>query len=100
MYIYNVTVKVEPHRAEEWLDWMRNLHIPEVLKTGYFTENRICRIVNEEEPEDFTFAIQYTCLTLEDYVGYQKNNAPALQKEHTDKFGEDAFAFRTLMEIL
>ncbi|MBK7037750.1 MAG: DUF4286 family protein [Chitinophagales bacterium] len=100
MYIYNVTIKVEPHRATEWLDWMRNIHIPEVLETGYFLESRICKIVNDEDPEDFTFAVQYTCSTLADYEQYQKNKAPALQKEMRNLFGDDAFAFRTLMEIL
>ncbi len=100
MYIYNVTIKVEPHRATEWLEWMRYIHIPKVLETGYFLENRICKIVNLEDPEDFTFAVQYTCATLEDYELYQKNSAPALQKEMPALFGDDAFAFRTLMEVL
>ncbi len=100
MYIYNVTIKVEPQRAEEWLEWMRNIHIPQVLETGYFVESRICKIVNNEDPEDFTFVIQYTCPTMEDYDHYQKNSAPALRKEMRVIFGDDAFAFRTLMEVL
>jgi len=100
MYIYNITIKVEPHRAEEWLQWMKNIHIPQVLETGNFVESRICKIVNNEDPEDFTFVIQYTCSTLKDYEHYQKNSAPALRKEMRVIFGDDAFAFRTLMEVL
>ena len=47
MYIYNVTIKIDIARADEWLTWMREEHIPEVMATGYFVENRICRLVDE-----------------------------------------------------
>jgi hypothetical protein len=100
MYIYNVTVKVDIHRADEWLSWMRETHIPEVLATGYFTENRICRLVDEGDIEGVTFAIQYTCNTIDDFLNYKLTKAPALQKSHSEKFGNDVIAFRTLMEIL
>ena len=36
MYIYNVTVSIEKSLADEWLTWMKTIHIPEVLATGYF----------------------------------------------------------------
>ena len=100
MYIYNVTVKVDIHRADEWLSWMRETHIPEVLATGYFTENRICRLVDEGDIEGVTFAIQYTCNTIDDFLNYKLTTAPALQKSHSEKVGNDVIAFRTLMEIL
>jgi hypothetical protein len=79
---------------------MRVTHIPEVLATGHFIENRICRIVDEGDGDGVTFAIQYTCNTLDDFLNYKLNKALALQKSHTEKFGNDVVAFRTLMEIL
>ncbi len=29
MYIYNVTVNIEESAEKDWLDWMKNKHIPE-----------------------------------------------------------------------
>ncbi len=100
MYIYNVTVKIEQSRADEWLNWMRDKHIPDVMATGFFTENRICRLVDEGDMDGVTFAIQYTCDDLNDFLKYKISKAPALQKEVSEKFGNDFVAFRTLMEIL
>lgn len=100
MYIYNVTVKVEQHRADEWLTWMRETHIPEVIATGYFTEHRICRLLDDGDMDGITFAIQYTLNTLDDFLQYSSLSAPALQRASAEKFGHDAVAFRTIMEIL
>jgi len=30
MILYNVTVSIDPEIAEEWLTWMREVHIPDV----------------------------------------------------------------------
>ncbi len=39
MIIYNVTVKIDNDVVAEWLNWMQTVHIPDVMQTGYFTEN-------------------------------------------------------------
>lgn len=100
MYIYNVTVKVENRRVDEWIEWMKSKHIPDVLATGYFLESRICRLLDDIDPDGETFTIQYTCNSREDYLQYKLTNAPHLQKEVKDKFADDFIAFRTFMEIL
>lgn len=100
MYLYNVTIKIDIDRADEWLSWMREKHIPDVMATNYFVEHRICRLVDEGDLEGVTFAIQYTCNTIDDFLAYKIKDAPALQRDHSEKFGNDFIAFRTLMEIL
>ena len=100
MFIYNVTVKIESRRSGEWLKWMKEEHIPQVMSTGCFTENRVCRIVDDGETDGVTFAVQYTAKTLDDYLDYKSNYAPALQTTHNEKFKDDFVAFRTLMEVL
>lgn len=100
MYIYNVTVKVELERTNEWLHWMKQEHIPKVMETGYFQDYKLCRLLDDAELDGVTFVIQYTCLNLEDFLIYTTEEAPALQKQHIEKFGADAIAFRTIMELL
>lgn len=99
MIIYNVTVKVDHDIHREWLKWMRDIHIPEVLKTGLFTENRICKVL-VEETDGVTYAVQYTCKNMDDYRKYEKEHAGRLQKEHREKYQDKALAFRTLLEVL
>ena len=109
MIIYNVTVKVEKEIHEEWLQWMKEIHIPEVLKTGLFIENRIFKVhippfaqglAVEEESDGITYAVQYTCENISHYNKYQSEFAPLFQKEHNNRYGEKALAFRTLLEAV
>ena len=45
MIIYNVTVKIDHSVHQEWLDWMKNNHIQDVIKTGHFVDYKICKIL-------------------------------------------------------
>ena len=36
MIIYNVTCSIDSDIVEDWLDWMKKTHIPDILDTGFF----------------------------------------------------------------
>ena len=89
MYIYNVTVSIEKSLAEDWLNWMKTIHVPDVLNTGHFTENKICKVLNVDD-EGATYSVQYTFNTMEEIEAYQKimplvykPNIPNVTKENT-----------------
>ena len=98
MYIYNVTVTIEESIHSDWLRWMKEVHIPDVMRTGIFVDNKICKLITEEM--ETTYAIQYTFRTMDDMNKYQKEFAPKLQQEHREKFKDKFAAFRTVLEII
>ena len=100
MILYNVTVKVDHFIVGEWLQWMKTIHIPDVMSTGIFTEYKLCRLLTVDETEGITYAIQYFCNSIEDYEKYQNEYAPKLQQEHTERYQGKFVAFRTLMRVL
>jgi hypothetical protein len=99
MILYNVTINIDISVHKEWLLWMKEIHIPEVLSTGLFTENKICKIHAEEEGGT-SYSIQYLAKNMEDYQLYQKKYAPALQQKHIEKYNGKFGAFRTLLEVV
>jgi len=99
MILYNVTVSVDPAISEEWLDWMRSKHIPDVMSTGCFIESRICKVHGQEEGE-CTFAITYLSPSQEKIEEYQKIHAPLLQKDHMERYSGRFAAFRTLLSVI
>jgi hypothetical protein len=99
MIIYNVTINIENDVREEWLQWMKTKHIPDVIATGYFVEHKICKVLVDEE-QGTTYSIQYTCANMDDLKEYQRLHAPRLQKEVADKYANKFVAFRTLLEIV
>jgi hypothetical protein len=100
MIIYNVTVKIDNSVHDEWLDWMRSVHIKDVMNTGYFTENRMLKILGDDDPDATSYAIQYTCNNMEAFEKYSEIFAPALRAEHSEKFKDKFVAFRTLLEVV
>lgn len=99
MIIYNVTVNIDNSVHDEWLNWMRNKHIPDVMATGHFIEHKICKVLVEEE-QGTTYSIQYTCSTMKNLEEYRAKHASRLQREVADKYGDKLVAFRTLLEVI
>jgi hypothetical protein len=99
MIIYNVTIKVENQIANEWLDWMKQEHIPELMKTGLFTDARLCRLLEQDETEGITYIAQYFCKDIEAYSSYISDHAERMRDKSFARFGNRFIAFRTLMQI-
>lgn len=97
--IYNVTVQPDEDIATEWLEWMKNIHIPEVMETGCFTSSRICRMVIPAPEGGSSFTIQYTCTNMAILQRYQAIHAPRLQKDHIERYKDRFVAFRTIVEV-
>lgn len=100
MLIYNVTVKVLPSIQEEWLNWLQQEHIPEVLATGCFREARICRLLDVDDTEGPTFSIQYQADTRADYDRYIEEHAAGMRQKSFDRWGDRFIAFRSLLEVI
>ncbi len=100
MIIYNVTVNVEKSIVEEWLLWMKNTHIAEVMQTNMFEKYTLLKLLNEEYTEHPTFAIQYFAKSQENINQYLKEFAPALRQKTEVKYGNKVMAFRTFLEII
>jgi hypothetical protein len=101
MIIYNVTINVDDDIHDDWLKWMKEKHIPDVMSTGKFIDYKICKVLTRQEDEvGTTYAIQYTCNSINDYELYQKEDAPRLQEEHSIRYKNKFVAFRTLLELV
>jgi hypothetical protein len=98
MIIYNVTISIQDSLTEkEWLQWMQQTHIPDVMKTNKFSAYKICKVLVEDE---CTYAVQYSCKDQETLNDYLENFAPKLIEEHNNKFREKFGAFRTFLQLI
>lgn len=98
MILYNVTVNINPEINQEWITWMKEEHIPKVMKTGCFIESKMFRMLSTEPDEGFTYSIQYLCENYETFEKYNSSYAPLLQREHSEKYKDQFVAFRSLLE--
>ncbi len=98
MILYNVTVKIDHEVRQDWLQWMKEVHIPDVMDTGLFVKHRMFRLLGVDETDGITYAIQYLCNSMVEYQLYQEKHAFRLQEEHRQRYQDRYVAFRTLME--
>lgn len=100
MIIYNVTINIDADVHLDWLEWMKNEHIPAVMATNMFIENRFARVLSDEPSEGFTYSVQYLLNNIGDYEIYRTLYAPALQAETEKRYKDKFVAFRTLLKTV
>ena len=69
------------------------------MSTGLFTDSRLMRLLEQDDSEGITYAVQLTCRTMSEYELYKKDHAPRLRLEHHQRF-PDNVAFRSVLELI
>lgn len=100
MIVYNVTVKVQHSIADAFMKWMREKHIPDIIKTGCFTHAMIYHLMEADDDEGITYAIQYHAKDYTHYKKYIDQYSNSMSKLTYDKWGEQYIAFRTVMQVV
>lgn len=98
MIVYNVTINIDEDAHDEWLAWMKDEHIPDVMSTGLFVDGRMFRVLADDQG-GITYAVQYTTADMAHYERYRDEHAARLQAKTQEKFGGRFAAFRTLLEL-
>ena len=106
MILYSVTIVIQADIESEWVDWMKKVHVPDVLRTGFFSDCQICKLIGtgKEEP---TYILQYRCPSLEEYYRYrdyddsrryQRDESQDLRRYQRDE-GQDLRRRRSLLRL-
>ena len=99
MHIYNVTINIDESVHDEWVKWMKEEHIPDMLSTGKFTQALMSRVLVKEAMGGITYAVQYQTKDENMLKQYYIEDAERLRKK-SKRFEGKAVYFRTEMEII
>lgn len=97
MILYNVTAAVDDTIHDEWLNWMKNTHIPEVMATNRFISNKLYKVLLNQE-EATSYSIQYFAESMAELQLYEALDAESLREKHSSRYGEQVLTFRTILE--
>ena len=100
MFIYNVTSNIDESIQHEWLKWMKEKHIPDMLNTGKFTKAKMCQVLVNEEMGGVTYSVQYTTDSIETLHQYYQEDASKLRDETMKLFKDKFVAFRTELKVI
>jgi hypothetical protein len=97
MYIYNVSIKIVPEIEADWVRWMKEEHMKEVLQTGLFDQYTLFELLEPVDEDGKTYIAQYMTDSEARYEKYIEEFAPLLREKGYEKFGNQFIAFRSIM---
>ena len=100
MYIYSVTTNIEESIHDEWLKWMKEKHIPDMLSTGKFSYAKMSQVMIEEEMGGITYSVQYVTDSKETLDKFYIEDEPEFHREALGLFADKMLSFRTELEVI
>lgn len=100
MIVYNVTTKVERSVANDWVTWLKEEHIPDIIQTGCFTHATILHLFESDDDEGVTYAVQYHAASKDLYDTYIEKHAVHMRKKAMEKWGDQFISFRSVMKVV
>jgi len=100
MIIYNVTIKVDWSVHDQWLRWMKEEKLPGMLATPFFYEYRMVRLLETDDTDGPTYAVQYAAHSLKEYNRYITSHLIKHSQMEAGLWGNKAVHFSTVMEVV
>jgi hypothetical protein len=100
MILLNITVIVDWPLHESWLAWIKEEYIPEMLASGLFQKYQLVRLLQIDEMQGPTYAIQLYADNMEDYNRFESRFSEAMRRKTFKKWGDRAIEFRTVMQVV
>ncbi len=100
MILYNVTIKVHSSIHNEWLHWLKEEHVIDIMQTECFSNFKILKLLEVDETEGPTYAIQYFAESKALYNLYIEKFAGEMRNRSFTKWGDKFIAFRSVMQIV
>jgi hypothetical protein len=100
MIIYNITTQVNWPIHESWRKWLIEEHLPAIMGTALFTRYQLVKLMEVEEEEGATYAIQLYTDDLRKFEKFRDDHLLRVQQREKESWGDDIFSFGSLMEVI
>ena len=100
MVIFNSTYCVSLSDFPKWENWIKDIYIPKMIGTGYFSEPKVLKIMKQDEDSDDSYSVQFTAQSMEDLLDWNDKYGEEFSREFSCFFGTDVLYFSTILEVL
>ena len=73
MLFHNITYNIDVNAEADFLDWMRNTHIPNVMLTGFPKSFKMLKLLTEIDNGGATYSVQYFFDSIEGFEVYEND---------------------------
>lgn len=99
-FIYNSTIKVSHAVHEVWLKWLKEKYIPQIMDAGCFDSYRILRLLNVDDTDGPTYALQFTAQSRGALQRFETEYQPEFAALAFAAWGDQFVAFNTIMQVV
>ena len=100
MILYNITTNITADMEQDFIDWMKSTHIPDVLETGIFFDHKFFKLLHDSEDGSINYSIQFFTENLDKMMEYERLHAPKLREKTRERYQDKAVSFRSLLETV
>ena len=100
MIIYNITTLVSWPIHDDWRKWLFDEFLPEIMDTQLFSHFQVVRLMDVNEDEGPTYAVQLYLKNTADFISYRDKHLRKFQQKEKDVWGDYATSFASLMEVI
>ncbi len=100
MLIYNITTKMVAGIEDAWLEWAKTEFIPGAIASGCFNSGRVMRLLDVDDEEGPTYAIQLEFTERKQYDRWNEEYAGASTDEAFRRWGNQFISFKSLLAIV
>jgi hypothetical protein len=98
MLLYNITIGIDKDIEHEWIAWVKENFIPQVMATGLFLDSRMYKVLHDDDNGSISYSIQYFARSIKEVTQYLQLFAPEIIERHRNQFINKHVAFQTLLE--
>ena len=99
MTVYNETIIFEDASYDNWIAYMKQVHIPAVMNTGYFDSYKILNVIDSPN-EGVTTCVQYNTDSEERFAQFYNQHLHALHSSHHEIYENKYVLYSSLMETI
>ena len=100
MIIYNITCKVDWAVHDNWLQWVRQQFFPDMLDSGLFYHAHLLKLLDTDDTDGVTYALQFHTDSLEKYRRYTTDPALLPLRRQQSRWNDAVVGFGSVMEGL
>lgn len=99
MYIYNITFNVEKEIEDEWLEYVKNTFIPQILSGGLLHSSLMSKIM-VDEVQGISYSIQFTADNQADIRKFIATELDQIINKLHLKFSPKMVYFATELQVI
>jgi hypothetical protein len=98
MLLYNITIGIDQDIEKEWIEWVKENFISEVMSTQLFVDSKMYKVLHDEDGGSVSYSLQFFSHNIKQVTQYLELFAPAIIEKHRNQFPNKHVVFQTLLE--